>query len=136
MSDYLEQRLEPEIQWYDQKSIANKRLFYIFRIATIVISACLIFMGYFSALSGWLVGLIGILIISIEALDGVLKPQEKWINYRATTESLRHEREMFKSKAGVYAGTNGDQLLTERCESQISREHSTWLIQAKQKKGE
>ena len=63
MSDYLEQRLEPEIQWYDRKSIASKRLFYIFRIATIVISACLIFMGYFSALSGWLVGLIGILII-------------------------------------------------------------------------
>lgn len=135
MSEYVQNRLEPEIQWYDRKSIASKRLFYFLRIATILISAGLIFMGYFANLSGWFVGLIGILIISIQALDGVLKPQEKWINYRATTESLRHEREMFKSKAGIYAGTSGDQLLTERCESLISREHSTWLIQAKQTKG-
>ena len=135
MSDYLQQRLQPEIQWYDQKSARNKRWFYFFRISTIVISAGLVFMGYFSNMYGWAVGLIGILIIIIEALDSVCKPQEKWINYRTTAESLKHEREMFASKAGAYAGMSDDQLLTERCESLISREHSTWIDQAKQKKG-
>lgn len=133
MSDYLQHRLEPEIKWYDTKSAFNKKLLYAFRLAIILLSGVLIFIGYFDDMPPWSIGLIGTLIILIEALDGFLKPQEKWINYRTTAESLKHEKEMFKSKAGVYANSGTEQLLTERCESLISREHSTWLTQTKQK---
>ncbi|PIR49088.1 hypothetical protein COU80_01600 [Candidatus Peregrinibacteria bacterium CG10_big_fil_rev_8_21_14_0_10_55_24] len=132
MSEYLQNRLEPEIKWYERKSAFNKCMLYAFRIVTIFCSALLIFLGYFEHLPHWTVGLIGTCIILIEALDGFLKPQENWINYRTTAETLKHEKELFLSKAGDYTSGNA-QLLAEKCELLISREHSIWLTHSKKK---
>lgn len=134
MSDYIKNRLQPEIDWYETKSARNKKLYYGFRASTICLSGFLAFMAYFNNLPGWAIGLTATAIIMVEAFDAFLKPQENWINFRTTAETLKHEKEMFNVKAGAYATAPTEQMLAERCEMLISREHSIWQAQAKQKK--
>ena len=134
MSEYIKNRLQPEINWYEKKSARNKNLYYGFRAATIFLSGFLALMGYFNNLPGWAIGLTATVIIMVEAFDAFLKPQENWINFRTTAETLKHEKEMFNAKAGAYATSPTEQMLAERCEMLISREHSIWQAQAKQKK--
>ena len=66
--------------------------------------------------------------ITIAILAGLLtayKYHEKWIQYRSTSEKLKHEKILFVTNTGIYA-ENGFKLLVERVEFIISKENSDW----------
>jgi hypothetical protein len=51
---------------------------------------------------------------------------EKWIEYRTTTETLKHEKYLYFTNSLPYANDDTFVLLVERVERLISKENSRW----------
>ena len=73
------------------------------------------------------VGLLGVLITSLEGIANINKYQEHWIEYRSICETLQHEKHMYLYKSGVYdESENRFPFFVERIESIISKENINW----------
>jgi hypothetical protein len=127
--EYISKRLDDQINWYDQKSIKNQKMYKTLRNIEIVCSTLLTFcsglMSKFS-FSSWVVGILGIIISITAGLLSLNKYHENWIEYRSVCETLRHEKFMFLTNTGVYSRENPFPLLVERVESIISHENVNW----------
>jgi hypothetical protein len=79
--EYIKQRLEPQIKWYDGKSSANKFRFIASRGIEIVAAATIPFLvGYASV--EWIppvIGVLGIIIALCAGAASLLQLQEHWI---------------------------------------------------------
>ncbi len=137
-NEYLEQRLEYQIKWYDNKSQSNHWWYKWLRISEIIFAALIPFLtGYITTETPNLklfVGFAGLLIVIITGIVGLCKLQENWIEYRTTCESLRHEKYLFLTKCGIYKTVDDPFcLLVQRVEELISKEHSNWMEYTKEK---
>ena len=122
---YLEERLDDQINWYDKKSMKYKKSFLFLRVIEIILASSLPFLAGFACEAvciKYVIGLIGVSIAIIGGLITLNKFQENWILYRTTAESLRHEKYLFETKCKPYNKENAFCLLTNRVESLISKE--------------
>jgi uncharacterized protein DUF4231 len=122
--DYLAERLDPQIKWYDCKSAGAKHWFYILSFVQLLTGAAV------PVLAAFKVELTSIAVVGGAAAltTGLLSLgqwQHLWIRYRATAEALKHEKYMFLAKSGPYGGAQPADL-AQRCESLISSEHAVW----------
>jgi hypothetical protein len=120
-------RLEDQIAWYDAKSQQNQRWFKLLKTVEIVVAAAI---PVAAALESplWLMGGGGALIVALEGLQQLQQYQQNWVNYRSTCERLKHEKFLFLSRAGPYAGDQRPEaLLAERVEGLVSQEHAAWV---------
>lgn len=127
--EYLKDRLEDQINWYDRKSIQNQKTFKRLQIILIVAAALIPFIsGYVDRLVylQYVLGGIGVLVAAITGLISLYKFQENWTTYRTTCESLRHEKYLYLTKTAPYTGENSFNVLVERVEMLISKENSSW----------
>ena len=127
--EYLKNRLDDQIDWYDRKSIQNQKTFKRLQVILIVAAASIPFIsGYVDNLYylQYLLGGIGVLIAAITGLISLYKFQETWTAYRTTCESLRHEKYLYLTKTNPYNGKNAFNLLVQRVEMLISKENSSW----------
>jgi hypothetical protein len=129
MSEVTMDRLDDQINWYNSKSKRNQSLFKWLKVLEIIIAAAIPL-----AASVWdnnlFPGACGVSIVIIEGVQGVFQFQHNWIVYRATCESLKHEKYLYLAGAGPYlAIDNPLAILAERVESLISQEHSKWIAQ-------
>lgn len=129
---YINERLEDQIKWYDQKSSSNQNRFKkckwaemalggIIAVLTPAITNCELIKYLIAASSAGIVILV--------ALHGLHNFHENWIEYRKTSELLKNEKYTYLNKAGVYKELSDDErfiLLVERCESIISHENINW----------
>lgn len=130
--EYIKNRLDEQISWYDDKSATQKKYFYIARTLTIVFSATIpvitaLVLKYHFFL--YVISILGAATGVIESLMSLTKLQEKWIEYRSITETLKHEKYMYECQAGVYHIQEDSQrftILVERVESIISQENINW----------
>ncbi len=128
--EYFKQRLQDQIEWYDRKSLWNQKYFKRLRTSEIICA------GAIPLLSGFLmpetlylkiiVGVLGLVISVIAGVLSVFKFQENWIEYRATSEMLKHEKYLFLAEASPYNVRDAFLLLVARVESLISKENSNW----------
>jgi hypothetical protein len=124
---YLTDRYEMEIQWYNKKSIFNKKLNNIFQILVIILAAILPISAVLEF--KW----ITVILAAIVAIGtGILKYcrfEEHWQNYRTTCETLRKEKHFYDAKIGEYKDSNcPEELFVERVESLISQENTKWFM--------
>jgi hypothetical protein len=135
IGEFIETRLKPQIDWYDKKSIQNKRFAYLFNIITIFCGALT---PIFAAIDFKdLTIVFGVVVAISLGLLKFCKFEEHWHNYRTTCETLRKEEIFFKFSSDVYANaTNPQQLFVERVESLISRENTLWLCTVKESANE
>ncbi|MGH7808100.1 MAG: DUF4231 domain-containing protein [Thermodesulfobacteriota bacterium] len=128
--DYLKDRLEDQIRWYDKKSQCNQKLYKVLRGVEIGAAALIpLLIGYVTQDSVCLkitVGAFGVLVAIIAGLLSLGRFQELWIEYRVTCESLKHEKYLFLTKTDPYDEDNPFPLLVKRVESLISREYTNW----------
>lgn len=127
--EYLEQRLDDQIRWYDAKSGSAQRWFKGLRAAEIVFAAAIPVLASFaegSALIGPLMGILGALVVVLAGILSLQQYQERWVEYRATAESLKHEKYLYLTGTDPYAGPDAFPLLVQRVEALISKEHSAW----------
>lgn len=128
--EYINERLEDQIKWYSKKATKNKLLNNWTKAIVIILSATIpLFVGieFNEIFRNIVLSAIGVVITIISGLSGLLKFQEKWTEYRTTSETLKHEKYLFKANAAPYNEEKEPyKLLVTRIESIISREHSVW----------
>ena len=126
--EYVAQRLDDQIQWYDQKSVSNQKKWRWFSCAEILGAVSIPFLAGYAA-NSWVVfaiGLIGLVVAVLASLKGLLQLQEHWIEYRTTCESLRKEKYLFQTQTEPYDDTRAFSLLVQRVETLVSKENTNW----------
>ncbi|UCF92440.1 MAG: DUF4231 domain-containing protein [Desulfobacterales bacterium] len=138
--EYLEQRLEDQIGWYDQKSQWNQKYYKSLTIIQMGSGVAIPFFTSFIAASNPLlkiiVGLLGLTVAIISGLLNIYKFQENWIQYRTTAESLKHEKYLYLTRSDPYHSENAFQMFVLRVEDLISQEHSKWTEKQMKPAGE
>jgi len=127
--DYIKDRVDGQIEWYDRKSGANQRWFRWLRIVEIIAAGSIpLLVGYADSISEFkvVVGILGLLIAVIAGVLGLYQFQENWTGYRTTCEALKQEKYLFLTKTQPYDQGDLFALFVQRVENLISKEHSTW----------
>jgi hypothetical protein len=127
--EYIEQRLNDQISWYDRKSATNQRWFKRLRFAEIVAAAIIPFLSGFAGGSLPIkvaIGALGVVVAVIASVLGLLNLQEHWIEYRATAESLGKEKFLFLTQTEPYDNDDAFHLLVQRVEALLSKENADW----------
>ena len=127
--EYVKERLDDELNWYSRNSVFNKNFYQFLKTAEIAISVVIPFLtGYLRESDSikYIVGVLGLLVAIIAGVLVLFKFQEKWIEYRSTAESLKHEKYMFLTQSGPYKADSSLSNLAERVEYLISKENSNW----------
>ena len=104
--EYLKDRVEDQIEYYDRKSSINKNWFNVFQIITLVASVSVPVLSIFTS-AMWARVMVAILGAATALTTGIVslyRFRELWIEYRTTAESLKHEKYMFLTKTGPYVG--------------------------------
>lgn len=126
--EYLKSRLDNQIDWYDTKSQHHQKWFKILKYAEVLMGFLIPLLAIckpinFELLSAVFAGSM----LLCESFISISKHRDNWIDYRRTTESLRHEKYMFLTNTGVYKNEDDSfALLVERCETIISSENINW----------
>ncbi len=127
--EYIEQRVEDQINWYDGKSQDAQKWFKRLRGAEILSAAAIPLIAGFgqdSFLVTLSVAFLGALIAVLTAVISLNQFQENWIEYRTICESLKHEKFLYVTKAEPYHQNDSFKLFVQRVESLISKENSAW----------
>ena len=105
IDEYLENRLQKQIDWYDKKSIDCQRKYKIFQIIEIIIAAFIpLLSGYTTnnSIIALIIGICGAVIAIIESVTKLNKYHENWVQYRTTCELLRYQKQLFITKSAPY----------------------------------
>jgi len=127
---YIEQRLDDQIGWYDRKSGANQLWFKRLRFAEIVAAAIIPFLSGFAGGSLFIkiaIGALGVVVAVIASLLALLRFQEHWISYRATAEALKTEKFLFLTQTQPYDTGDAFHFLVQRAEALLSKESAQWI---------
>jgi hypothetical protein len=129
---YLEQRLDDQINWYDKKGQTNKWWFVRLSVAQVIAAAAIPFLAGYASESATIkvfVGFLGAVTAVLASVNGLLQFQKNWIDYRATCESLKKEKYLYLTKAEPYSDTNAFAVLVQRVETLVSKENTGWAQQ-------
>lgn len=129
--DYIEQRVEEQLAWFEKKSGLNQARYKRLRLVAIVLSALIpLLVGFISDDLDWLkiaTGAAGVLIAIAEGLLSLYKYQENWIQYRSTAEALKRESFFYKTSSGEYRKAKDPfPLFVERIEAIIEGDTRNW----------
>lgn len=128
--EYLRDRVDDQINWYDRRSLTNQRWFKRLRIIEIITAASIPFLSaYMTQGELWMrliVGVLGVVITVITSVIALYRFQENWIEYRTTCESFKHEKYLFLTKSKPYDDEDAFPLFVERIEALISIENTKW----------
>lgn len=129
--EYIKERVDNQINWYSTKSGTNKN-YHLWTKALVIVFAALIpfAAGFISPDTAWLnylIATLGVLTAIFTGLSALLKFQEKWNEYRTTSETLKHEKYLFITKSGPYDKEDESfKTFVSRIENLISKENSAW----------
>jgi hypothetical protein len=129
-----QQRLDDQIGWYDRKSQTAQRRYKTLKLAQVIIAALIPLVSAFpipAAEFKWVTAVLGLLVLTIEAVQQLNQDQQNWTAYRSTCEALKHEKYLYLAGAGPYSNTESAEkrlaLLANRIEGLISQEHAKWV---------
>lgn len=127
---YIKERLDDQIDWYSNKSKRSQNWFKALRIVEIIAAGIIPFLAGYTTDSApelkIIIGLLGVVIAFVAGIISLNKFQEIWIEYRTTSETLKHHKYLFLTKAVPYDKEDSFQMLVQTVEALISKEHSNW----------
>lgn len=131
IDEYLENRVQKQIDWYDKKSIDCQRKYKIFQIIEIIIAAFIpLLSGYTTnnSIIALIIGICGAVIAIIESITKLNKYHENWVQYRTTCELLRYQKQLFITKSAPYntAEETIENVFVRNIETIISSENNKW----------
>lgn len=126
--DYIKNRLDDQINWYDKKSQSHQKWYKIHKRIEITAGAVIPITAVINIDCFKLISVsCSSIILICESLIALSSHQSNWTQYRTTAETLRHEKYMYETKTGVYKNEEDSfALLVERCETIISSENINW----------
>lgn len=128
-TEYLAQRLDDQIDWYDKKSSANQSAYKRLRLIEIVAAASIPLLAGYShefEFIGMAIGVIGVIVAVLAGIVSLYRFQENWNEYRAASESLKQEKYLFLARAEPYNGEQPFELLVQRVEGVLNGETTGW----------
>jgi len=129
--EYIEQRLDDQINWYSKKSALNQRWHKRLKVIGLFLSAFIPVAVLLIDVYPWvkiIIAIAGAATAIITGIQGLYKYQENWIQYRTACETLKREKYMHSTKSGVYAeAPDSFKLLVERTENILSYENACWM---------
>ncbi|HAR4689056.1 TPA: DUF4231 domain-containing protein [Staphylococcus aureus] len=132
MEDYLSERLEDQIKWYDNKSMSCQKFYNLNKYIQIVSGALIPALTPFSLvfesiLLTIILSILGLMIVISQSISHIKKFHENYIHYRTTCEALKHEKYLFLFNVEPYDNEKQPlKLLVTRVESIISNENINW----------
>jgi hypothetical protein len=78
-----------------------------------------------------IIGALGVCVALSAGLSALYKFHENWIEYRTTSETLKHEKFFFLTKCSLYDDDNAYHKLVQRVEGLISKENTQWSMHTK-----
>ncbi len=134
-TDYMEKRVQDQINWFNRKSRCNKRWFYGLKVSEIILALFIPFLSAYITdgcnVLKIAVGLIGILVAAVTGLITLFKLQENWIQYRTMAEMITQEQYLYLAQAGAYKDPERFRYFVERIESMLTKENSQWASYVK-----
>jgi Protein of unknown function (DUF4231) len=131
--EYIEKRVQNEIDWYDRKSVSNQKTFRRLWMVEIVAAALIPFLSgllisipQFQVVGTVIVGALGVTVTINAGILGFGRHREQWLEYRTTCESLKKENFLFQTQVEPYTGEDAFQLFVQRVEALVSNEHTNW----------
>ena len=138
--EYIKQRLDDQINWYDIKSQINQKRYKRLRIVTTILAVSI---PVFTAVLNdsnqsyikILIGVIGASIALAEGIQQLYKFSEHWLEYRTTSETLKHQKYLFITQCAPYDGINAFKDFVITIEAILVNENSKWaqFIQSEKK---
>lgn len=128
--EYIDERLKDQIDWYGSKSEWNKKWYVRLKRGELVMAAAIPVIVSF--MDGPLclklvIAILGAWLVVIGGLHGLHNYHENWIEYRSTSEVLKHELYFYQTKTGPYKNEDDPfSLLINRTEEIISHENINW----------
>lgn len=134
--EYLKDRYQHQITYYDSKAGRNKKIYNGFQWSVIVLSSLLPVLVVKSIDAKYTLvaaGLSIVLAVGTSALK-VFKFQENWLNYRQLAEAFKQEKHFYDAGISAYANAaDKHAIFVDRVESLISRENAIWTNVHQQK---
>lgn len=129
--EYISERLNESIAWYD-KNAAKKKKSYLQMRAITVISGAVVPVLVNLKFPGvqYITTFLSLVVVLLVSLESVYHFREQWTNYRSTEQLLRMEYFFFTANDGPYAKMDKDdayRLFVERVESAIEAENASTL---------
>jgi hypothetical protein len=138
--EYIEQRLDDQEKWYNQKSVWNQKWYKRLRVVEIVLAAGI---PFFTSLINkdfpqmtYVVSAIAFVIAAVSGLIALQKFQENWVDYRSAAEALKREKFLFMTKTAPYDGPDPFHALVQRVEDLLSKENLAWQAYSQQQAGQ
>lgn len=128
---YIEERLNQALIWYDKNSGKNKNAYLRMRAATVIGGAIVpVLVNIEIPYVNILTTIISLIVVLFVSLESVYHFREQWTNYRSTEQFLRKEYFVFTAGEGPYAQADEDEgfrLFVERVEKVIESENAFTL---------
>jgi hypothetical protein len=132
-AEYIEQRLDDQINWYDKKSGFNQKWYKRLRLAEIVLASTIPLLAGYSQMSekiglaiGIAIGVIGLMVAVLAGIVSLYQFQENWNEYRVCAESLKQEKYLYLARVEPYNGDQPFELLVQRVEALLKSETTGW----------
>lgn len=139
ISEYIKNRVEGQINWYEEKANHNKKSFHICQTIIIITSAIIPIINIIDFATFEIritSSILGGIIVGLTSLIQLKKYQDNWILFRTNEEILKKEKFLYINQAGGYSNQKQeerDKLFVERIESIISSETSKFFTMHSQK---
>ncbi len=118
-------RLEEQLRWYDDKSMAAQRAYKRVKLAQLTVGAAVPVVAL-ASVPAILTASLAAVVVVLEGIQQLQQWQTNWVLYRSTAEALKHERFLYLAAAGPYADADRERVLAERVEGLVSQEHAKW----------
>jgi len=132
-AEYIEQRLDDQINWYDKKSGFNQKWYKRLRLTEIVFASTIPLLAGYSQMSGKIgltigiaIGVIGLMVAVLAGIVSLYQFQENWNEYRVCAESLKQEKYLYLARVEPYNGDQPFELLVQRVEALLKSETTGW----------
>ena len=139
--DYIKERLDNQIGWYDRKSSFNQKKYKKYKRLEFIIAATIPVITTLTAIipndilekillmSAAFGGIILVVINKTLELENYFK---FWKEYRSTCEALQYERALYLTRSEPYDEEDAFPLLVQKVESILSKETQRWQQRVKQ----
>jgi uncharacterized membrane protein len=129
--EYIYERLNESIAWYDKNAAKKKKLYLQMRAITVISGAIVpVLVNMEFTYVKFITTFLSLVVVLFVSLESVYHFREQWINYRSTEQFLRMEYFFFTANDGPYAGKKESEayrLFVERVESAIESENASTL---------
>lgn len=128
---YIAERVDTQIDWYDKKSQECQRKYKRYQVIEIIIASLIPLLSGFATdykIIAFIIGICGSVIAIIESITKLNKYHENWVEYRATCELLRYQKNLFITQSSPYnlSEETVENLFVKNIENIISSENNKW----------